>query len=348
MNRQFPALSGLAIVLMVLNHAISLSAGAAQRLGYVLPEGVVGAALRVLRDLGVFAVPVFLFIAGAFVAYAARGDPPALTRSFVTRSLTHILIPYLIWSLAFYVLVYLRYGESNSLFGYVKNLLTGYPFHFVPLLALCYLLSPLFVRAARRHAWLLLLVIGLYQLLLIGIIHKGALGVVFPPAMRVLAPPILGRTLAEWAIYFPLGLVYGLNARQMTPWLQRWRWVLMVAAVAFFVLGELHYSNVINFQLAKFLAPIPLVLVLPTVQRNAIPLVKQLEAVGRRSYGVYLTHLFVLDLSLLLIETLIPGLLGFQALVVLILLPLGLLVPLAIMNGFARLPTRGVYRYIFG
>jgi peptidoglycan/LPS O-acetylase OafA/YrhL len=232
--------------------------------------------------------------------------------------------------------------------GYAKNLLTGYPFHFVPLLLLSYLLSPLMVIIARRHGFLLLALVGLVQLLLLGIIHKGSLGFVFPSQARLLLPPVISGSLSEWAIYFPLGLVFGMHARRWTPMLMRARFVLAGASAALFVLAMLHFGGRIDFALAKFLCPVPFVLCLPLIQRQAIPFVRQLEGIGKHSYGVYLTHLLVLDLALWVIAAAAPGLLSYPVLVVPALVALGLAIPLAVMDWAARLPTRRAYRYVFG
>jgi peptidoglycan/LPS O-acetylase OafA/YrhL len=126
------------------------------------------------------------------------------------------------------------------------------------------------------------------------------------------------------------------------------RHILLGATVVLFVLAWLHFSGRIDFVLAKYLCPVPFVLCLPLVQRQKIPFLKQLESVGKRSYGVYLTHLLVLDLLLWGISALTPGALDYPALLVPILLILGLVIPLAVMDGVARLPTRGAYRYLFG
>jgi membrane-bound acyltransferase YfiQ involved in biofilm formation len=317
-------------------------------LGYPEPTGAIGLSLRLLRDLGVFAVPTFLFIAGAFVAYAARGDPPSLSRRFVWRSLNHIAWPYLIWSVAFYALTYVRYGQSSSALGYLKNLLTGYPYHFAILLLLFYLLSPLLAPAGARHPWLLLGAIAVFQLFLIGLHLPGALGFTFPKAAGILAPPVVRGTLAEWAIYFPLGLVYSLHARRALPWLQRWRWALLAAVLLLFVFGELTASRLINFQLARFLIAVPFVLLLPLVSRNRIPSVRQLEAIGKDSFGIYLTHLLVLDLVFLVVETVAPGAFGFVPLLVPLLVIAGVAAPMAVMTAVSRSPARGAYRYLFG
>ena len=90
MNRQFPALSGLAMLLIVLNHTIEMGTSVPVQVGYPPVEGAMRTVLSLLQGLGVFAVPTFLFISGTFVAYAARGEPPKLTGKFLKNSLSHI------------------------------------------------------------------------------------------------------------------------------------------------------------------------------------------------------------------------------------------------------------------
>ena len=74
MNRQFAALSGVAMLLIVLNHTIEMGTKVPLSYGFPAVAGPLRVALSVLQGLGVFAVPTFLFISGAFIAYAARAS----------------------------------------------------------------------------------------------------------------------------------------------------------------------------------------------------------------------------------------------------------------------------------
>lgn len=348
MSRQFVAFSGLAMVLIVLNHAIQMGLEATVAAGYSVPGGWGRFLLTLLQALGVFAVPIFLFISGAFVAYAAKGAS-RLSVKFVWNSVRHILWPYLVWSILFYALIYFHGGQTFSFTGYLKNLATGYPFHFVPLLILFYLASPVLMPVARRHPWLLLGAIGGYQLLLIAIRHPDVLSIGLPGVARLLNPPVVGGTFADWGVYFPLGTVFSLHAATLRPRLERMKWGLVFATLALFVLGMLHATGAATAPWARFFAPLPLILTVPVVQRGSIPAVKQLEKVGKRSYGLYLTHLIVLDLSLLVIEQFAGALFSFQFLLFPLLFVVGLTIPLIIMSDMAqRKPTRRMYRYVFG
>jgi len=348
MSRQFVAFSGLAMVLIVLNHSIQMGMEATLAAGYAIPGGWARFLLTILQGLGVFAVPIFLFISGAFVAYAAKGTS-RLSVKFVWNSVRHILWPYLVWSVLFYALIYLHGGQVFSIVGYLKNLATGYPFHFVPLLILFYIASPVLIPAAKRHPWLLLGAIGGYQLLLIAIRHPDALSVSLPRSASVLNPPVVGGTFSDWGVYFPLGIVFSLHASSLRSRLKQVKWASLLAALALFVLGLLHATEAANAPWARYFAPVPLIFVIPVTQRGSIPAVQQLERVGKRSYGLYLTHLFVLDLLLLVIGQFARQLFAYQYLLLPLLFVVGLAIPLLVMSDMAqRKPTRKVYRYVFG
>jgi peptidoglycan/LPS O-acetylase OafA/YrhL len=302
-----------------------------------------------LYELGVFAVPLFLFISGAFMSYAARGEPPALTWKVVWTSLKRIWWPYLLWSLIFYVVVFLQYGDAYSPWGYVKNLIVGYPFHFIPLLVFYYAISPILVRLAKRFGLLLLIAIGLYQLVLMNLEVPGILGFRFPGWMEILDPPVLGNTLAQWAIYFPLGLVYSLNAQRINPWLRRLKWALLAGTAVLFTIHLLHSFELLSAPIIGYVVAAIFLLYTPLINRKSIPRVQDFEKVGKRSYGLYLTHLITIDLSLLLIQWLIPALFNYQIVLLPLLFILGVGVPMLVMERLARWKlVRPIYQYVFG
>ena len=348
MSRQFVAFSGLAMVLIVLNHAIQLGIEATVAMGQAIPTGRGRLLLTILQGLGVFAVPIFLFISGAFVAYAAKGAS-RLSIRFVWSSIRHILWPYVVWSIVFYLLIYFHYEQMYSFGGYLKNLAVGYPFHFVPLLILFYVASPLLIPAARRYPWLLLGAVGVYQVLLIAIRYSEVLSISLPDAARFLNPPVVSGTFADWGVYFPLGAVFSLHATALKPWLKRMKWLFVIATIALFILTLLQATGVTNTPWARFLAPLPLIFIVPIVQRSSMPAVQKLEKIGKRSYGLYLTHLIVLDLSLWATEQFARELFAYQYLLLPLLFVIGLAIPLIVMTDMAqRKPARKVYRYVFG
>jgi probable poly-beta-1,6-N-acetyl-D-glucosamine export protein len=344
LSRQLGALTGIAMILIVLNHTIAMGLGH-------LNSPVVGwekSLLSILQALGVFAVPVFFFTSGSFLAYAAQSSSALISRKFLWSSLRHIVIPYVIWSVLFYILIYFNHGTKFSLLGYLKNLLVGYPFHFIPLLVFYYIFSPFLVNIARRFPGIFILGIALVQLFLLNISYPGIHGFTFPERLDVLLPPILGQRFADWGIYFPLGLVFGLHARSLTSWANKFAWLIGILTLILFVLGILSSAQYINFPLAYFLSPVTFMLIIPAIPRHAIPFVRKLEHISKRSYGIYLTHLIIMDLTLLFIQVTLPFLFSFSFLLLPLLFILGIQVPIIAMDLFSRAKTIQFYRYVFG
>jgi peptidoglycan/LPS O-acetylase OafA/YrhL len=347
MNRQLGALSGLAMLLIVINHSIHMGTQFLQQEGYPLVQGAGEYLLFGLQALGIFAVPIFMFISGSFVTYAARGDV-SLSRKFLGTTITHILLPYVLWSLLFYIVIHLHYGTRYTILEILHNLTVGYPFHFIPLLIFFYLLSPLLVYLGRKYPWLVLAVVGFYQLLLIILRAPGSFAFPFADHLQFLFPPIIGNTFADWGLYFPLGVIFSLHAASLRPWLTRLKGVSVAATIAFFALGILDAWMLVHAPLARYLCPLTFLLIVPSIDRQSIPLVRQLEKIGRRSYGIYLTHLIVLDLVLLVLSSWMPWTFNHPGLLYPFLILFALQAPLFVMGRLARPPMLRTYRYVFG
>ena len=356
-GRQFGALSGVAMTLVVLNHAITLGLAGPGLVGEAPPAGVWGGLLTVLQQLGiVFAVPTFFFISGCFAAYAGQSSNLGQTYKTTLSRLRSIVLPYVLWSVVFYALLAVQqlsgypypWLQSYSLLDHVKHLIVGYPYHFVPLLVFWYLLSPLLARYGRRYGVWILLAVAAYQVVLIALHYPVMFGAQLPESLRVLIPPVIGRSLADWAIYFPLGVIYSLNARSVAARLQPMKWVFLAVTAALFVVVCLHELGFFRFPLARILCPVALMGLLPLIQRNKIPLVETFEWIGKCSYGFYLTHLVAINLAIMLIMAVAPTLLGAQAVAQPLLFAVGMGGPALLMVGAAKLPIRSAYRYVFG
>jgi peptidoglycan/LPS O-acetylase OafA/YrhL len=348
MNRQFVALSGVAMMLIVLNHSIQLGLEYTAASNIAMPAAWVLVILQIFQAFGNFAVPVFLFISGAFIAYAARGEPPRLSWKFLRSGLTHILVPYLIWSLVFYIILFTNRGTVFGPLDYIRNLLVGYPYHFIPLLVFFYLTSPLVVRLGARYAWWFIAVIAVYQLFLINIKYPGALGFIYPDWANYLRIPVLWSTMADWLVCFPLGMVISMNAQSIKPWLQRYKWVFTGLTLVLLVVALLEAHDIGSAFITRLIAPIVFLLVIPVIPRSSIPGVQFLERVGKRSYGLYLTHLIVLDTILLLLSLSVPAVFRLSILLYPIIFAIGLLIPLWVINAFSRSPIRKHYKFVFG
>jgi surface polysaccharide O-acyltransferase-like enzyme len=338
MHRQYAALSGIAISLIALNHAIHFG------LDLNPAGGSVRHWLVFLQALGAFAVPAFLFISGAFLSYSAA----QLSWRFVKSNVGRIAWPYLVWSTIFYAVVLFTNEERQSAAGYVKSLVVGYPYHFVPLLLFWYVAAPLVVKVGRSSPVLLLSGIGSYQAALLAIRYPEIFGnwQLLEAASGVLKLPVLFTSMSDWAIYFPLGLVLSLHGKEFKPHLLRIRSAILVTVAMLFALGLMNAYGLVSAAWARLVVPIPLMFVLPTIDRDSIPGAKRLESIGKQSYGIYLVHFVVLNIvAALWLDT--TSSLRYGVYPVFIALALG--VPLLMMDALQRVPrVRKIYRYVFG
>ena len=348
MSRQFPAFRGLAILLVVVNHAVTLSLETIAQHSLAVPQPAFRFSLVALRTLGIIAVPIFLFLSGGYLAYALQASNPGHAYRTVGLGLRFILVPYLLWSLIFYVLLALLYDARFTFPEVIKNLLVGYPFNFIPLLVFFYLLAPLLLPVARRLPWLLLGGIAAYQLFSVAVLQPGELGFTLPEWTIRLTLPGLRLTLALWGIYFPLGLVCGIHAESLTPRLKALRAPLLAAAIAAYGAAVLHELSLLYSPLAELICPVLAVLLMPVIARESIPFARNLERLGIRAYGIYLTNLILLSLALESARRWVPGLFIYLWLLVLLLIAWVLAAQAGMQMAVRKVLGRSRQRWVFG
>jgi membrane-bound acyltransferase YfiQ involved in biofilm formation len=206
-------------------------------------------------------------------------------------------------------------------------------------------------RFGKRHGVALLLAIAAFQLFLIVLRYPrafAAFGTV-PVWMRMLEPPVLFTTLADWALYFPLGLVFGMHDAALKPHLRKLQWVAVGATVGLFILTGLHGLRIVSAPLARLAVPLPLMCLLPIIHRQWLPAVNRLEMLGRRSYAIYLGHFVVINLLVLIATSSTFDFRGLPAVVFPLFFVVALGTPVVAMNVMTTVPpARRVYRYLFG
>jgi peptidoglycan/LPS O-acetylase OafA/YrhL len=325
--------------------------------------GQVGSAeyflLRFIEQLGTAAVPAFLFVSGFFVAFATGRSQRTIGWNVVGSRIKNLLIPYLLWSLAFFA-VDAALGNTYSLAIYLRRLLLGQAtesFYYVPLLVQFFLLSPLLVPIARRRWKTLLAVAAVVQLGLHLLRYLQYLG---PDSLEIdrMLGVATSRFFPGHLLYFSVGLVIGFHLPAAKQLLERCRWALLIATPALLMLSMVEWELLLRQSGQDWLAPavtvmddlysLAFVLTVLAFERVTLPLTKPMGDLGTRSYGIYLSNALVLMLVAKAIYRLTPGLLDQTMLFVAILITLGLAVPLAMMALVNRTPARRYYRYIFG
>ena len=268
----------------------------------------------------------------------------------VLNNVLNTLWPYLVWSLVFYLVTGLLLGDYSSPLQIAKNLLTGYPFNFIPILLVYFVLAPLISLASRRFPLLVLGGVLLIQLLEALIVDPTVLGftIHLPNWVNYLGMPVIRREFAVWGVCFPLGMVYQQHMQQITQILRKLVLATVIFTVVFYVLDVLNELNVLHFPLALALCPLFGLLLTPVIRRDAIPFFKTVEMVGKRSYGIYLTNLIIITVVLFAIHQVAAGLIGVFLVMIPLLFCLVLLISLGMMTLVERPPQRVVYRYLFG
>jgi peptidoglycan/LPS O-acetylase OafA/YrhL len=348
MGRQFPFLRGLAIFFILVNHSISMSLWMAGQSGLPQPDHILYSVMVVLKQVGLITVPIFLFLSGAFFAFGVQKRPLKGSLRVVWQNILGALWPYLIWTIVFNLMVSFLLKEHLPLAQFLKNILVGYPYNFVPLLLFFYALAPFLVWGMKRFPALTLLAVILYQVFLMVEENPGVFGLTFHELTRYFALPVVRQPLSLWAIYFPLGIFYQLYNRSFSDFVRRYAVVIIICLAAFVVLGDLHELDFIVLPWANYLVPLFFVMLIPLIQRKVSPVFLWLEAIGKRSYGFYLLNLIVINLVLLGLQALFPWLLEQYLLLVPFLFFLALYIPWGFMKLVELNPRRNVYRTMFG
>ena len=181
-----------------------------------------------------FSLPSFMFVAGYFVGYAARGNNTGLSWKAIMRRVMHVVVPYLIWSTVLFVSDALQ-GNTYPPAQYLALLFTGKvstPYVYVPVILQFYLLSPFLVRLAKTRPRLLLIAMALLQLGTIILRYPEIYDVTFP-GLDWMLPLTYGWVFTAWSFFLTFGLIFSLHSSEFMPKLARFKWPLVFALLLF-------------------------------------------------------------------------------------------------------------------
>lgn len=315
--------------------------------------------LRLLEQLVGFSVPAFLLVSGFFVAFAAGKNRPTVGWEIVFNRLKGLIPPFLLWSGVIVLFSWLQ-GKAWSPAKLIVDVVTGQvspPYYYIPVLVQLYLLSPLLVWLAKKNWKWLLVCAGALQALVMILRYHMILGWHQPVLDRLL---ILARSwlFPAYGFWFCLGIVIAFHLPGFKDWVRKVRWLALGGAVLLFFAGIIEWELLLrrsgevwigtsetlvdNFYIVCFL------LAYLGFESFAPPRPALFSQLGTRSYGIYLTHLLVMEVTARLIYHIAPGILSVIGLYIPVLLVVGLAVPLAMMELMNRLPVRRYYEYVFG
>lgn len=368
MVRRFLLLNGISIVSVVLFHAAGWGFTAMYSwVGRYMPGATMGSigrtpeyyGLNVLVQFGVFAIPAFLFVSGYFVsAVYSRLELPESWRRLLPR-IGVLVVPYLVWSA-----VALAGRVAEGRLGFLPNLpvivLTGRAtpaYYYVPLLIQLYLLAPLLVRWARRRPTLMLVAFLLLQL---AIYAKNYAALLWPESQLIgsvvqLIPKWL---FVSYLFWFSAGILTSSHIRLVERWTAKFQRVAGYAVAGLFILGYLewellgrgtgqiwmpHYETLIDGLYSA--AVIAGILGWVSAPKG---LTRWLNALGERSYAIYLIHPIVMEYAARGVYRFLPGLLPEGWFIEGLLISLGLGLPLLLIAVVRRGQFRIAYPYLFG
>jgi peptidoglycan/LPS O-acetylase OafA/YrhL len=278
-------------VLLFFAPAASVSAGAALNLLHVSREG-------------------FFFISACMLTYAYSGLGRGGWGRFYRRRLVSVGIPYLCWTLIYFV-YNLRGAHfasaGDALDGLLRTLVTGYyQLYFLVVIMQFYVAFPLvlaLLRRTRGHHGLVVAVAAAAQVTLAVLLH-----------WRILTQPWVMSEASSYVLYLIGGAVVAFHLDEVDAWVRRHaRLIIALTALAaaaaegVYYLAEAGVTTVLGstddaFQPsvipwnAGAIACIYLVgvaLAKPGRSRRLRALVR---SGSDNSYGVYLSHLLVIDL----------------------------------------------------
>ena len=370
MVRRLLYLNGLAVIGVVLNHALAWSYIAlfwwAHRYRSVASPNFdqMGSAtyyvLRAAEQAIIFSIPAFLFVSGFFVAVAAGRAQTTIRWSIVVVRIRDLVIPYLLWSLLIFASDFLQSGQALPALAYLKRLAIGAaadPFYYVPMIVQLYLLAPFLTPLARTRPRVLLLGSGLLQGIVLLLRYVAILQLDLPAAR-----PLLWLTTSwlfpGYIFWFAGGIVVGFHLAQVRALAARLRWGLVAAIVALFFACLFEWEALLRLSGRAWIGPretlldclfsFAVLFAFLAFDRARLPAFERLSELGPQSFGVYLAHSPILEYTARGIYHLAPALLGLLLLFLSILVALGLGLPLLLMTAVKRSPARPLYSYLFG
>jgi probable poly-beta-1,6-N-acetyl-D-glucosamine export protein len=316
--------------------------------------------LRAIQQVVTFAIPAFLFVSGYFISVAVGRTNANNQWKVIYTRVKFLVIPFLFWSVLILVLDIVLGNSSYSVWDFLLTIITGkarVPYYFVPLLVQLLILAPFLVLLARTNYKLLLVLTAIIQLIARGLRYDTLLGLNIPvlqPLLFLTNPELFPSRIFS----FSFGIVFGLHFSQFKQTLMRVKWGLLVSLVVFFILGIMEWEFLQRFSREFFIGQtetvidvfyaFAFVLCYFAFEEFIPPFSKQLEVIGGASLGIYLTHWSVQEYMSKFIIHFAPWLIGYQILMLPILVVCGLGLPMILMTLVKRSPIKHYYRYLFG
>ena len=365
MIKRFLYLNGLAILAAVVNHArvwalVAMISWANLYRPVAVPNydqiGSITYYILLFFEGAIgFAVPIFLFVSGFYIAIATGKNVSTISWKLVFTRIKFLVIPYLIWCLIIIIGRILLEGEKETISSYLISIMTGSiegPYYFVPLLIQYYLLAPFIVRFAKSNWKLLLFSVAITQLFTQALLYFRVINIDLPFSQFYVLPIWLFPTRLFWFVF---GIVVGFHLSSFKVIMDKYKWVFLMSTIVFLFISMYERQNIFKTGLTipvettvGSLYALSFIFAFLGFSKVHFPFTNQIEKFGISSFGLYLVHVPVQIYTSKFIYHFAPHLLAYQIIFFVFVAVVGMAIPLLLMEIARRSPISPYYKNIFG
>lgn len=252
-----------------------------------------------------FSVPLFLGLSGYFHANK-KIDNRNCYFIFLKKQIPRVLIPYFLWSIFYLSIDIIIYGtDLISLFIKFISFQASSPFYFILLIIQYYVLLPILQKMANIKG-----------LIVAGIISAISCLVIFYFRYYTLIEPplyIYGGSFTTWIVFFVLGIYIRKNGIKSTKSKLLAVTILCLALSIFVTIylclkfHNMGYAATAT-KISAFAYSFAIILYLFKFMDRDFKRFKLLSFIGEVSFGIYFSHMFVLQCIPYISNRLIPWL----------------------------------------
>lgn len=227
-----------------------------------------------------FSVPAFLVLSGLGLTLSDSLADGYV--NFLRKQLTKIILAYVSWSIVYFVFS----GPPYSIVSFFKGLFFGsnyYHLYYVPVIIALYVTYPIIVRFSKNS-------VGLLVVLFVTILSQMADGFT---GLNIFNNPL---NIFNWLFYFAFGIWMAIDFdKKMSEIKKRRKIILLLLFLSLIIIGlEIFYTGATTtMRPSVILYSVMCILWVFSLSWNNIKN-QQLIELSKASYGIYLSHVFVL------------------------------------------------------
>ncbi len=300
---EIDCLRGLAIIGVVAIHTILYG-------GYDTQNIPIELFYTSIVQLSTFSVPLFIFVSGLVLTYNYF-DTDINYVTFIEKRFGFVLIPYIFWS-CIYILYKINGYNNLNIITILKKIIFGNAevhLYFIVLIVQFYLLFPLilrFIKKTKKYQKELLILCFIFNLLIISLYYY---------QFNYLKERYMMILFIFWIFYFIFGSILSLNLDYFKTNLSQislnylsiiFFWVFLYLDISYFNDGLFSRIGPQVFRPQLFIyATLCIIIILKFIygskfNGNINIIKKGLKLLGKNSFGIYLSHILFLNISVLI------------------------------------------------